>query len=55
MIGTEDSRGGADDPLFYVDDAGETAFGRLAGYTCSLYGEHHVGYSKTATCIGVCR
>ena len=27
MSGTENSRGGADNPLFYVDDAGETAFG----------------------------
>lgn len=27
----------ANNPLYYVDDAGETAFGRLAPYTCLIY------------------
>lgn len=49
----EISQSVADNPLLFVDGAGDTVFGRSAAYTWALNGRRHTAHSQTDTCIGV--
>lgn len=59
MSGTQVGTGAADrgshslvdDPLFYIDDAGETAFGRLVAYTCYPITETTLATHKLALAL----